>query len=85
MQRKLAGEARREKLGKNFNIDNFQQSLWCEKEIIRSIMFMYYAYQKFYDVDILRENHALLENFHQLLENSNNCEIYFIISCKFSK
>jgi uncharacterized membrane protein YccC len=65
MQRKLASEARREKLGKNFSIDHFQQSLWCEKEIIRSIMFMYYAYQKSYDLEIMRENKLLLENFHR--------------------
>jgi len=68
-QRKLAGEARREKFGKLFNIDNFQQSLWCEKEIIRSITFMFYAYQKAADLPILRENKALLENFHQEISN----------------
>ncbi len=65
MQRKLAGEARREKFGKSFNLDYFQQSLWCEKEIIRSIIFMYYAYQKSYDLKIMRDNQLLLENFHR--------------------
>ncbi len=43
-QRKLACEAKREHFGSLFNLDYFQQSLWFEKEILRSIIFMYYAY-----------------------------------------
>lgn len=64
MQRKLAGEARKEKMGKRFNINYFHQSLWCEKEIIRSIIFMFYAYQQSADL-IIGDNLLLLEKFHQ--------------------
>ncbi len=44
-QRKLATEAKREKFGAAFSIYYFNQSLWCEKEILRSIAFMFHAYQ----------------------------------------
>ncbi len=65
MQRKLAVEARREKLGKSFNIDYFQQSLSCEKDIIRSIILMFYAYQKIGQLKIMQENHEILTQFNQ--------------------
>jgi len=65
LQRKLAGEARREKLGKSFNIDYFQQSLWCEKDIIRSIVFMFYAYQKIAELKLIEENKHFLHDFDQ--------------------
>ena len=69
-QRKLASEARRERFGKSFNLDYFQQSLWCEKEIIRSIIFMFYAYQKIADLPSMRENQALLDTFHQTISHT---------------
>lgn len=47
-QRKLANEAKQELFGEAFNIAHFRQSLWCEKEIMRSIIFMYHAYQASY-------------------------------------
>lgn len=43
-QRKLASEAKQEHFGTSFDLDRFQQSLWFEKEILRSIIFMYHAY-----------------------------------------
>ncbi|HSW69958.1 MAG TPA: FUSC family protein [Gammaproteobacteria bacterium] len=64
-QRKLASEARREKFGTSFNLNYFQQMLWYEKEIIRSIMFMFYAYQKISAAKIIKNNQELLNNFHQ--------------------
>ena len=77
MQRKLAGEARKEKWGNAFNIDYFQQSLWCEKEIIRSIIFMFYAWEKTYTLDIMEKNKLLLDSFHHeiinTLENISAC------------
>ncbi len=75
-QRKLAGEARREKIGKLFNADQFQQSLWCEKEIIRSIIFMFHAYEKSYHSEAMQAHQSQLENFHRevarILENIKN-------------
>ncbi len=65
MQRKLAGEARKEKFGQLFNMDFFHQSLWCEKEIIRSIIFMFHAYQKSAPLMIMRQCQSLLNSFHQ--------------------
>ncbi len=69
-QRKLAGEARREKIGKSFNLDYFRQSLWCEKELIRSIIFMFYAHQKIIDLPVMRGSISLLEKFHQEISNT---------------
>ena len=65
VQRKLAVEARKEKVGKLFNIDYFQQTLWCEKEIMRSIIFMFHAYQKISDSAVVQENKVLINLFHQ--------------------
>lgn len=69
MQRKLAGEAHREKLGKSFNMDFFQQSLWCEKDIIRSIVFMFYAYQQIAELKLIQENEQTLEFFNQQISD----------------
>lgn len=70
MQRKLAGEARKEKWGNAFNMDFFKQSLWCEKEIIRSIIFMFYAWQKSSGLIVMQNNQSLLDNFHQSVANT---------------
>jgi hypothetical protein len=70
LQRKLAGEARKEKWGNIFNMDYFKQSLWCEKEIIRSIIFMFYAWQKFSELSVVQNNQPLLDKFHQDIANT---------------
>lgn len=70
LQRKLAGEARKEKWRNGFNMDSFKQSLWCEKEMIRSIIFMFYAWQKSSSLAIMQNNRELLENFHADIANT---------------
>ncbi|HSW93633.1 MAG TPA: FUSC family protein [Gammaproteobacteria bacterium] len=70
LQRKLAGEARKEKWGNGFNMDDFKQSLWCEKEMIRSIIFMFYAWQKSSCLTIMQHNRELLDNFHEAISNT---------------
>lgn len=44
-QRKLAKDSVNEYFSKAFNLKYFQQLLWCEKEILRSIVFMHHALQ----------------------------------------
>lgn len=39
-QRQLAKESKREPLGSVFNIEDFTQSLYCEREALRAILFM---------------------------------------------
>jgi uncharacterized membrane protein YccC len=66
-QRKLASEAKREYVGNLFNLENFRQSLWLEKEILRSIIFMYYAYHATLETKkFIRELNAFQE-FNQHL------------------
>lgn len=64
-QRKLADEARREKFGPAFHIDFFTHSLWCEKEILRSITFMHHAFLNIRSQQIVLQNNSLLQEFHQ--------------------
>lgn len=68
-QRKLAEEAKREAFGAAFNIDYFNQSLWCEKEILRSIIFMRHAYRELADHPVMLNNAMLLLKF-----NNDICE-----------
>lgn len=42
-QRQLAKESARERLGLAFNIIHFTQTLYCERDILRSISFMHHA------------------------------------------
>ncbi len=44
IQRKLANDAKREPFGPAFSIDYFKQSLWCEKEILRTMNLMHQVY-----------------------------------------
>lgn len=64
VQRKLANEAKREHFKRKFNANFFTQCLRCEKEIMRSIIFMNYAYQAspetrkvISDLDLFKEFH----------------------------
>lgn len=45
-QRKLATDAAREIFGRKFSLHYFKQILKCEKEILRCISFMHYAYEE---------------------------------------
>lgn len=68
-QRKLAVEASKEKLGKRFNVLRFGQSLWHEKEIFRSITFMYHACHKSIHLKKLFFETALFTEFHQSIDH----------------
>ena len=63
-QRKLANEAKREPLGTAFDTDHFQQSLACEKEILRSISFMHHVYEISPDSKKLFSSMSVLYDFH---------------------
>lgn len=64
-QRTLAQAAKREPLGEKFNPEHFSQFLQCEIEILRSIDFMHYAYERYSTTRAILENLALLKDFHQ--------------------
>lgn len=66
-QRKLASDAGREPFGTAFNLKRFKQLLNCEKEILRSVTFMHYAYRASPDTKKLFSNMNLLREFHDTL------------------
>lgn len=70
IQRKLAAEAKREHFSKSFNLDFFEQSLWLEKEILRSIVFMYHAYYSTEESKKIILNINLLFDFHTQISES---------------
>ncbi|MHB1949520.1 MAG: FUSC family protein [Gammaproteobacteria bacterium] len=63
-QRKLATDAEHEPLGTTFKIKSFKKSLWCEKEILRSITFMYHAYAASNEMQKLFTHSPIIKNFH---------------------
>lgn len=63
-QRKLAKDAVRELLGDAFNPLQFNQSLICEKEILRCITFMHFAYKASPHNRQFFSNEAVVKNFH---------------------
>lgn len=63
-QRKLATDATREPLKQSYNIKHFKQSLWCEKEILRSITFMQHAYFISPNLKLLFSTMSALKTFH---------------------
>lgn len=66
-QRKLATDAGREPFGVAFNSKRFKQLLNCEKEILRCITFMHYAYRSSPDTKKVFSNMNLLRDFHDLI------------------
>lgn len=66
-QRKLATDAEREHFGAVFNVKRFKQLLSCEKEILRAIIFMHYAYRASPDSKKLFSNMNSLREFHDLI------------------
>jgi len=64
-QRKLATDASRELLSKTYNTKLFKQSLWCEKEILRSMIFMHHAYLASDRVKELLNALSTLKSFNQ--------------------
>ncbi len=63
-QRKLAADAVREFLGEKFNLYDFKQLLYAEKEILRAISAMQYAYKISPQVKMLCSNVLIIQNFH---------------------
>lgn len=76
-QRKLAADAVHEPLKNRFNLDNFAQSLFCEREILRCITFMHHAYKASPDTKNIFSRMHLLTSFHEqvckVLENFAAC------------
>jgi uncharacterized membrane protein YgaE (UPF0421/DUF939 family) len=76
-QRQLAKESAREPLGKDFNPKYFMQTLYCEREILRSITFMHIALLDLKDaqfhVDELPSlnlfNESILATFDSLIKS----------------
>ncbi|OAI49065.1 hypothetical protein AYO45_03640 [Gammaproteobacteria bacterium SCGC AG-212-F23] len=66
-QRKLAIEASRERLGEGFNSGIFKRSLWCEKEIFRSINFMHRAVHSSTKIEQVLSTQANVTDFHQAI------------------
>lgn len=63
-QRKLAIDAVREPLKQEFSLENFNQLLLCEKEILRSIAYMQYAYKESSNTKELFSTMSILHHFH---------------------
>lgn len=71
-QRKLAIDASRELFKRTYNISHFKESLWCEKEILRSILFMHHAYSFSPNLKNLFSSMKAVKNFHQTVSSSLN-------------
>ncbi|EKD55105.1 MAG: hypothetical protein ACD_60C00025G0002 [uncultured bacterium] len=69
-QRKLAGEAKREIFRKSFNIEDFKRSLWSEKELLRSIIFMFHAYEASEESKKAINSIPSLLDFHQSISRA---------------
>jgi uncharacterized membrane protein YccC len=65
IQRKLATDASREVLGKKFSLKHFKNILTCEKEILRSIAFMHYAYETAPNREKMFSHIYTLHEFHE--------------------
>lgn len=63
-QRQLAVESKREPLGDAFNSENFLQTIYSEKELLRAITFMHLAFKKIMDAKPDFKNLPSLTNFN---------------------
>ncbi|MEO8402879.1 MAG: FUSC family protein [Gammaproteobacteria bacterium] len=70
VQRKLAGEAKRENFKGKFNANFFTQCLRCEKEIMRSIIFMSHAYQASDGAKKIVSDLDLFKDFHKQVSHA---------------
>lgn len=77
-QRQLAKEAQREPLGESFDQKFFFDSLYCEKEILRSIDFMHHALAHFRDIKELFEGSSALHLFNESVIQAFNTIIHVI-------
>lgn len=78
LQRKLASQAKQEHMGKRFNREQFQQSLWIEREILRCIVFMHHAYHATANTKDILANNPVVRQFHQAISESLNKIAYYI-------
>lgn len=65
VQRKLAVDAQREPFERHYKMKYFKNSLGSEKEILRSITFMYYAYKASSAVREVFATEETVQTFHQ--------------------
>lgn len=66
-QRKLAVEAARETLRKSYQTEKFQQLLWYEKEILRSIAFISHAYGDSMDAKNVFSTVSIINDFNETM------------------
>ena len=64
-QRQLAKDSGREPLGTAFDVDHFEQSLFCERQILRAINFMHLAQDKLRSATLSEKMNFLLKTFHE--------------------
>jgi uncharacterized membrane protein YccC len=65
IQRQLANDSAKELVGKRFDPHHFASTLYCEREILRSINFMDMAMTKIVAADATFQQPASLQSFHQ--------------------
>ncbi len=64
-QRQLAKDSGREPFGTAFNVDHFEHSLFCERQILRAINFMHLAQDKLRSAKLSDKMNLLLKTFHE--------------------
>lgn len=63
-QRKLSVEAEKEPFGVAFNLNYFTQYLWCTKEILRSMSYMFKTYQHSIECKKIFSSPEISQHFH---------------------
>lgn len=81
-QRQLARESANEPLGSPFNSTHFMESLFCEREILRAIIFMREALLRLKPSQILALSSGALPEFHELIMRTLNILILRIHTSK---
>lgn len=71
-QRRLAKDASREPFGGKFDSEEFIQSLQCEKEILRAIIFIHIILTKIENTDILFYQSPLFNSFNKSILQAFN-------------
>lgn len=64
-QRQLAKDSGREPLGAAFDVAHFNQSLFCERQILRAINFMHIAQDKLRNATLSEKMQYALKTFHE--------------------
>jgi hypothetical protein len=71
-QRQLAKESQRERFGEKFDTEHFVQTLYCEKEILRSISLMHNAYTHIKNAEASLANLPELHTLNDTIQQSFN-------------